>query len=199
MVPRSANSSMPRSRASRAPISGRLSVMTMILAPASGDVGGGEAVHHRDRQDAVLALERLDAIDDSRASAGGWSAASRASGSRTPRHAGSISLRAMRSARSTTSSARSAKSVCGTSLNMTRMSRASSRCCVRCECGSNSAAMTASGPTIVADPPDEVAFAIVVAVGDHRAVQAEDDDIERQRRARPVRGSRRAASRRRRG
>ena len=37
--------------------------MTMILRADVRNVGGGEAVHHGDRQDAVLALQRLDAVD----------------------------------------------------------------------------------------------------------------------------------------
>ena len=63
---------------------------------------------------------------------------------------------------------------------------------------SSSQPTIASGPTIVARTRQEIALAILVAVGHHRAVQPEQRDVDRQRRGAADRGSRRAGSRRRR-
>ena len=62
------------------------------------------------------------------------------------------------------------------------MSDAATRFGVRWLCGSSSAAITTSGPTMCAHTLQQIALAIVIALRHHGAVQAEDDGIDRQRR-----------------
>ncbi len=95
---------------------------------------------------------------------------------------GLISPRAAARPRSTTCSPRSTKSVCGNSRKKARMSAGATRFGVRWLCGSSSEAIRTSGPDDVADAFEKIAFAIVIALRHHRAMQAEDDAVDRQRR-----------------
>ena len=94
------------------------------------------------------------------------------------------------------SSARSTKSVCGNSLNTVKKSAAATRFAVRWLCGSSSAQTQHLRPDHLPHPREQVALRVVVARRDHGPVQPEHHRIDRQRRARAGRGSRRAATRR---
>ena len=157
-----------------------------------GHVGGHEAMDQRDRQHAVLALQRLDAVDEGahRLAAGRIDVDHPAveGGDHGPDLAADRAQRQL-------------DDVLGPldEIGVREFEEGRQDVGVRDPLGRQVAVRIELGgdhhvrPDDRPDPREEIAFAIVVALRDHGAVQAEHDAVDRQGRARAGRGSRRAA------
>ena len=175
-----AKSSRPSRRASASPLAVSLSVTTRMLRAHLRHVGGHEAVDRRET-DSTPSLPCSALIRSTKERIG-----SRLVGKTSIIRqskvdiTGRISPRVARSASSTTCSARSTKSVCGNSRKQRQdvggRDPLRRQVAVRIEFGGDQHVR----PDHRADPRQQIAFAIVIALRHHGAVQAEHDAVDRQ-------------------